>query len=229
MKLTEVATQRFIDNITSITPGALKGGLLMVSRRPQKKIQVPLSGVGASTAGLVGSPLGQGPFAVAALSITSTMRRRAKVPIDTPGAVAKLYDELLIGGSDGVPRLYKMHRENKRVIGDDANKVREYEAMPGRIYAGCFNADGSLLAVGSSLDGRGEVRIYQANDGKRVALLEGQRGAVYAVKFHPDGNQVASAGFDGVVRLHDAQTGKLIREFLPVPATASKVAATSGR
>ena len=28
MKLTEVATQRFIDNITSITPGALKGGLL---------------------------------------------------------------------------------------------------------------------------------------------------------------------------------------------------------
>src|SRR5262249_41090158 len=28
MKLTEVATQRFIDNVTSITPGALKGGLI---------------------------------------------------------------------------------------------------------------------------------------------------------------------------------------------------------
>ncbi len=27
MKLVEVATQRFVDNITSITPGALKGGL----------------------------------------------------------------------------------------------------------------------------------------------------------------------------------------------------------
>ena len=27
MKLTEVATQRMEDNITSITPGALKGGL----------------------------------------------------------------------------------------------------------------------------------------------------------------------------------------------------------
>src|SRR5262249_8553243 len=27
VKLTEVATQRFIDNVTSITPGALKGGL----------------------------------------------------------------------------------------------------------------------------------------------------------------------------------------------------------
>ncbi|HLJ91947.1 MAG TPA: c-type cytochrome domain-containing protein, partial [Gemmataceae bacterium] len=157
MKLTEVATQRFIDNITSITPGALKGGLLTVSRRPQKE------------------------------------KKMAKVPPDTPGAAPKIYDELLIGGSDGVPRLYKMHRETKRVIGDDANRIREYEAMPGRIYAGCFSADGSLLAVGSSLDGRGEVRVYQAENGKRVSTFEGEKGAVYTVRFHPDGKQAASA------------------------------------
>jgi WD40 repeat protein/mono/diheme cytochrome c family protein len=193
MKLTEVATQRFIDNITSITPGALKGGLLMVARRPQKE------------------------------------KKMAKVPPDTPGAPPKVYDELLIGGSDGVPRLYKMHRETKRVIGDDANKVRTYEALPGRIYAGCFNADGSLLAVGSSLNGRGEVRVYQVSDGKRVSTFENQHGAVYAVSYHPDGKQVASAGFDGVVRLSDPQTGKLIKDFLPIPPPASKVAARSGR
>ena len=30
-KLIEVSTQRFIDNITSITPGALKGGLSTVA------------------------------------------------------------------------------------------------------------------------------------------------------------------------------------------------------
>ena len=34
MKLTKVTTQQFLDNITSITPGALKGGLLAVDRRP---------------------------------------------------------------------------------------------------------------------------------------------------------------------------------------------------
>ena len=34
MKLTEVETQRFIDNVTSITPGALKGGLMALDRRP---------------------------------------------------------------------------------------------------------------------------------------------------------------------------------------------------
>src|SRR5262249_3431517 len=36
MKLTRVDTQRFIDNITSITPGALKGGLMAVARNPRK-------------------------------------------------------------------------------------------------------------------------------------------------------------------------------------------------
>lgn len=34
MKLYKVETDQFIDNITSITPGALKGGLLSVMRRP---------------------------------------------------------------------------------------------------------------------------------------------------------------------------------------------------
>ena len=34
LKLFEVATQQFVDNITSITPGALKGGLQAVDRHP---------------------------------------------------------------------------------------------------------------------------------------------------------------------------------------------------
>ena len=33
-KLTEYATQRFIDNVTSITPGALKGGIAAIDRHP---------------------------------------------------------------------------------------------------------------------------------------------------------------------------------------------------
>lgn len=186
MKLTEVATQRFIDNITSITPGALKGGLLTVARRPLQE------------------------------------KKMVKSP---PDPTEKLYDELLIGGSDGVPRLYKMHREIKRVIGDDANKLREFQPMPGRIYAGRFNSDGSRIVVGSSSNGQGEARIYDVADGKLVATLEGQKGAVYTVAFRPDGTQVATAGFDGTVRLNDPQTGKLIKEFVAVPLTPPSSAA----
>ena len=37
MKLTIVATGQFVDNITSITPGALKGGLVDVIRHPTRE------------------------------------------------------------------------------------------------------------------------------------------------------------------------------------------------
>ncbi len=183
IKLTETATQRFIDNITSITPGALKGGLQAVARRPFKE---------------------------------RTIVKTTNVEI---GDVTreKAYDELLIGGHDGVPRLYRMHRTSKRVIGDDANKVREFEGLPGRIFALAFSPDANSFAVGSSSDGKGEARVYSANDGKRLASLEGQKGPVYTIAYSPDGKTIASAGFDGSVRLNDAATGKLVKEFVSVP------------
>jgi WD40 repeat protein len=170
MKLVEMATQRFIDNITSITPGALKGGLAAVDRHPRK-------------------------------------------------------DELLIGGADGVPKIYQMLRTKVRVIGDDFNLIKAYEPVPGRIYDVDFNHDGSRFVVGSSMDGSGEVRIYETDSGKLAVKLEGQRGAVYAVGYSASGKVVASAGFDGVVRLNDAASGKLVKEFSPVPDGAAKVAA----
>ncbi len=186
MKLTEVSTQRFIDNVTSITPGALKGGLQTVARNPQKTEQKV-----KSTA--VGTDMSE-----------------------------KWYDELLIGGSDGVRRLYQMHRTKKRVIGDDFNFIRAYAGMPGRINAVAFHPDGSKFVAGSSIDGTGEVRVYQTADAKMVTKLEGQPGAVYAVAWRPDGAQVAVAGFDGIIRLMDPATGKVVKEFVAVPLTTGK-------
>jgi len=172
MKLTEVPTQRFVDNVTSITPGALKGGLQTVARHPKK-------------------------------------------------------DELLIGGSDGVPKIYKMYREKKRVIGDDFNLVRAFAGMPGRIFKVRYSADGSRIVVGSSFEGRGEVQVYQEADAKLVSQFTGQKGGVYALAYRPDGKEVASAGFDGVVRFNDPSTGKLIRELLPVSISGTRVASVS--
>jgi WD40 repeat protein len=182
VKLTNVPTQRFIDNITSITPGALKGGVLALARNPDQKNVKNIKCV---------------------------------------DAVERPYDEVLFGGSDGVPRLYQVHRTKARVIGDDFNKIREYPSMPGRIYALSFNKAGNLFVAGSSLNGHGEVRVYQTADGKQVSKLEGDPGPVYTVAYRPDAKQIASGGFDGNVRLSDPATGKLIKQYIPVPSVVT--------
>jgi len=174
MKLTEVATQQFVDNITSITPGALKGGLMSVATHPKA-------------------------------------------------------DQVVAGGADGQPKLYQIYRTKVRKIGDDFNRLRSYEPMPGRIFSVCFSADGSLFAAGSSSDGSGEVRVYRTADVKRISTFEGQHGPVYAVAFHPDATRVASVGFDGYVRINNAESGKLIVEFLAVPKQGDDVAATGDK
>ena len=196
VKLIEFKTQRFIDNITSITPGALRGGIAAVDRHPTK-------------------------------------------------------DEVVVGGDDGVPRTYRMHRTTKRVIGDDSNSIRRFPPIPGRIFTVAFSPDGKRIAAGSSLDRAGFVYVYSAEydsdtpaeiveiESKRagartakdkaklkeyysgnvkiLAKLEGQGGPVYTLDYSPDGKIIVSAGFDGHVRLNDAETGKLIKDFIPVP------------
>ena len=113
---------------------------------------------------------------------------------------------------------------NTNVLRAVLNKIKEYEALPGRIYDLEFNADGSRFVVGSSLNGTGEVRVYETDSGKLLAKMDGQKGAIYAVAFSRGGSVVASAGFDGVVRLNDATTGALVKEFTPVPEGATVVA-----
>jgi WD40 repeat protein len=170
MKLTEVATQRFIDNITSITPGALKGGLSTIDRHPTK-------------------------------------------------------DEFLVGGSDGAPKIFKMIRTTARQIGDNANLLKEFPALPGRVYGVAFSRDGNLIAAGSSSDGVGQVRVYQAADAKLVSQTEIPEGGIFTVAFNANATQVAAAGFDGQVRLINVADGKIVKQFAPIevqPAVAAK-------
>jgi WD40 repeat protein/mono/diheme cytochrome c family protein len=170
MKLIVVENGQFVDNITSITPGALKGGLVVVERHPSR-------------------------------------------------------EQVLTGGADGEPKLYQIFRTKTRVIGDDFNRIRGYEALPGRIFSMQFNKDGSQFVVGASTATGGTARIYNTDDGKLLHDLPQIAGPVYAVAFRPDGKQVAVAGFEGKIRLYDAASGKLVKEFLPVEITPVQTAA----
>ncbi|HEY0982827.1 c-type cytochrome domain-containing protein [Schlesneria sp.] len=166
MKLTELKTSQFIDNITSITPGALKGGLMAVQRHPRE-------------------------------------------------------EQVLIGGADGEPKLYKIFRTQARQIGDDFNRLRSYSPMPGRICSLQFNANGSRFVAGSSNATVGAARIYRTDTEKTEVELKGHSSGVFAVAFRPDGLQVATGGLDGLVRIFNAETGDLVRELIPVTITPS--------
>ena len=194
MKLTIIQSGQFVDNVTSITPGALKGGLMTIARHPN-------------------------------------------------------HEQVLAAGADGTPKLYKIFRTRKRIIGDDFNHIRDYTKMPGRIFALDFNKDGSLFVCGSSTGTGGAVNIYTTGEFKEAEInngaglgevrkqiadrsakkmlkhsLPGITGPVFAVAFRPDGKQVAVGGFDGMIRLYDVESGKLTKEFVPVTISA-KVAA----
>ena len=202
-KLVEVATQRFIDNITSITPGVLKGGIASVARHPDR-------------------------------------------------------NEVLIGGADGIPKLYRMNRVTKRVIGDDANLIRRFPQIPGRIQSVAISGDGARLAAGSSLDGSGTVSVYsypqdsnlteeltrivektvgqQSAAEKQqleesvtrnvdpVSTIQISESGVYAVEFHPSGKWLAAGGRDGLIRLIETETGKLLAKIEPIALIASQKA-----
>ncbi len=123
-------------------------------------------------------------------------------------------DQVLCGGDDGIPRLYKVFRTAARTMNqEDHNLLRAYEPQEGAITAEAFSKDGKMIAVGAE---SGIVNVYTV-DGARVASLYGQRGVIYALAFQPDGKRIAAGGFDGQVRLYDLPTGKLAMAFVPVP------------
>lgn len=200
VKLTEVATERFVDNVTSITPGALRGGVNSLAMHPER-------------------------------------------------------DEVLVGGADGIPKVYRIFRETQRRIGDDANLIRKFPAMTGRIFGVALSPDGKLFAATSTLDGKSEVQVYpydfagelpddvkaamakrvqerSAEEKKLVTNYTSQTSAavatasiddssLYAVAFAKDSKKIAVGGSDGLVRILDAQNGKLLTKFSPVELTKS--------
>lgn len=196
-KLTDVETERFIDNITSITPGALSGGLNSVEIHPTR-------------------------------------------------------NEIVIGGADGVTKVYRIFRETARKIGDDANLIRKLPALPGRIFDVAINQDASRIAAAATLDNQSEIRVwsydfdgtldkeikaiiakrvyqrseeekkkveaYRKSDTRQIAAISLKDVSVYAIAFCPDHSFLVAAS-DGMVRHYDeaGQLKRTIDVFQTIP------------
>ena len=128
-------------------------------------------------------------------------------------------DIIVAGCESGAVRVYKIAPRGGRLAeGDNKEEsyVRDLERLPGDITAAAYSADGAAIAVTSV---RGEARIFNSTDGKRLTTLKPEAGPLFTLAFHPDGQRLAVAGADGKVRVFEVAKGGLVQTFDSVPLT----------
>lgn len=143
-------------------------------------------------------------------------------------AVAATPALAISGGRDRAPSTYDL----KLALGDvaltgsgndvtparpAAQYTKRLEAQPGEVLDMGTDSKRTKLAVAG---GGSEVRVYNIADSKRLANLTAVPAPIYAVALNADGSRVATGSFNGQVGIYDAASGKLIKQFIPVPVEA---------
>ena len=198
-KITEVATQRFIDNLSSITPGALRGGLQAVARHPQRDEFL--------VGGADGVPQ--------AYRIVRKVQRRigdnALCIRKWPAMEGRIY--AVEFAPDG-----KKFAAVSSLDGKGAVHFFNYDfdtEMPADILA----IEGKAARTDEE---KKKLEEHYSSNTKLLGSVPLEAG-VFALSYRPDGSGVAAAGEDGKVRFISAEA-KLAKEFIPVPLAASAAA-----
>lgn len=201
-KITEVATQRFIDNLSSITPGALRGGLQTVARHPQRDefliggadgipqayrtVRKTQRRIGDNALCIRKWPAMEGRIYSVAFSPDGT-RFAAASSLDGKGAVHFYNYDMNTDMPADIVAI-----ENKGVEQRTEDEKKKLDAH--------YIADAKLLA-GAPFD-----------------------AGIYAIAYTPDGNTLAASGEDGKVRFLNASDAQVVKEFVPVPLSPVQVA-----
>jgi WD40 repeat protein len=74
-----------------------------------------------------------------------------------------------------------------------------------------YSADGKVLASGTV---QGDIYLWDTTTNKELAVIKGHTRVVLGVQISPDGKMLASAGgIEGVARVWEVATGKLLHTF----------------
>lgn len=90
--------------------------------------------------------------------------------------------------------------------------VRRLEGFPGKVNSVEFSRDGKMLVAGSGVSGlSGQASLWNVESGQSLRTIDAHRDTLYAATLSPDGQTLATAGYDRSIELREAATGKLIR------------------
>jgi WD40 repeat protein/mono/diheme cytochrome c family protein len=199
MKLTDVASQRFIDNISSITPGALRGGLHSVARHPERDEF------------LVGGSDGVPQAYRIERKVQRHIGDNALCIRKFPAMEGRIY--AVDFAPDGKSLAAASSLDGKGTV-----NFYNYDfdtAMPDEILKIEGKDDGAR-----SEDEKKKLAMHYASDVKILGSLALDTG-IYALRYSHDGSRVVVGGEDGKVRFISAPEAKIIGEFTPVPLSPS--------
>ena len=197
-KLIEVPTQRFVDNITSITPKALKGGISSVTRHPRRD-EILFGGAD-------GIPKIYQMHRTTNRQIGDDANQLWELP-PLPGRVFS------VDYSNDASRI---------VAGsslDGSGAVHIYGIDPDYQVPGDIKAILVKPTHTRSADELDKLQSYFRTGIQTFAQVAIPSSGIYAVALNPDGSRVAAGGSDGKVRLLDSTDGQLVKEFVPVEIT----------
>ncbi len=129
-------------------------------------------------------------------------------------------DLVVVGGEERVPYIYMMDRPKVMKIADDTTLVRKLPRQDGNIAALAWSGGAKEKIAVAGL--APQVNIYDPETGTLVAACAGHTAGIYALAFNPTGDRLATAGFDGHVRIYSADTCQLQKDFIPVPLLVSR-------
>ena len=207
VKLTEVGTQRFVDNVTSITPGALKGGILALAPHPTLEQFV--------AGGSDGVPKLYRTFREAKREIGDDAQLIAELfPV-----TGRVFDARFSQDGRRIVCASALDRAGELVVCsyDYTNDVpKELRDIMGKV-------PGSRNAAEN-----GRLVDYKKSGIREIARIAVAQSALYGAAFNADGTVIAAAGSDGMVRFFNATNGSILREFPSAPVGINSSLAASG-
>ncbi len=232
VKLTEVATERFIDNITSITPGALRGGIQALARHPSRN-EIFVGGADGTprvyrvfreTARVIGDDsnlirrfetMPGRIFAVAVshdgkqLAAASTLDGQSYLRVwayDFDGSIPE--DIKAIQAKRVLSRNTKEMEKLDEFLSQKPTDLASWEIPNAGLYAVNFDPQGRIAAAGSD----GKLRLWSVKDKKEIVALD------IAPIESRRGSNVASDESTKLAESAEPSTAKSTVEELPATA-----------